>query len=160
MIISKTIKDNSGVTLFEILIAVGIIGFMAAVSLGIYGNLLFTSQIDEGSYKAIQMMRTAKERSVGGFNDSQHGIYLDINPAGDDRIILFQGSSYAARDADYDSILPLKSIFNLSTTITGNEFVFSKGFGIPNNTGSIVITHTEGGSRTITVNSYGLIEEN
>jgi len=62
-------------------------------------------------------------------------------------------------------VLNLASVLSLSATgftLTGSDVDvnFSKGLGVPDNAGTLTITHDVNGSRDIVVNSFGLVEEN
>jgi len=86
------------------------------------------------------------------------GVYLNVTGAGD-QVILYQGDSYAARDGNYDRETDLDAALSLTTSVPGNDITFSKGRGLPNNTGTITLTHEAGGERVITVNAQGAVEE-
>ena len=137
---------------------------LVTATIPIYGSLQVQAQLNETSAQVVQTLRTARENSVAGYNSSAHGVYFDINVGGNDNYILYQGSSYSARDTSYDRINQLDGTlsfsnidFNLiSTKIDVN---FSKGLGVPNNTGSLNLIHDIKGSVIINVNSLGKVEE-
>lgn len=151
--------EQSGFTFIELLMVIGITIIIAGLSIPIYGNLQISSQLNENMSQAVQIVRTARERSVARVNNAAHGVYFDIN-AGDDKIILYQGASYAARDTSYDRPFTLESPLSLSTTLTGDEVNFSKGLGMPDNAGTVTLTHDTSGSRVIDINSFGKVEKN
>jgi prepilin-type N-terminal cleavage/methylation domain-containing protein len=150
-----------GFTIIELLIVITITLILAAASVPIYGNLQVSAQLNENSAQIIQALRTAREYSVAGFNNVQHGVFFEINPDSDDRYILYQGSTYATRNSSYDRAVTLDSSLTLSTSLTGgaNEVNFSKGLGTPIQIGTITLTHDASGSKVIVVNSFGMVEE-
>ena len=148
-----------GFTIIELLIVIAITLILATLSASLYGNLQVSSQLNDSTSQMLQATRTARERSVARVNNSAHGVYFEINPGADDRYILYQGSSYAARDSSHDRATTLANSLSLSTTLTGSEVNFSMGFGVPDNTGSVILTHDVNGTRTITINSFGMVEE-
>lgn len=154
----RIFSKKKGFTLIELLIVISIVVVLLASSIYIYGNLQVTSQVDNSTNLIIQNLRIARQRSVSRLNNSIHGIYVEINPSADDRVILFQGASYATRDTAYDYVLEIPSTITLSTTLTDNEIVFTRGTGIPDRTGTITITHSVTGTQVITINSFGLIQ--
>jgi len=93
-------------------------------------------------------------------NNSSHGVYFEINTGSADRFILYQGGSYAGRDTTYDRPTTLDNVLSLSTIISGNEVNFSKGLGVPNATGTVILTHDVTGSKTMSINDFGIVEEN
>ena len=152
-------RDKDAFTLVELLITIAIILIIAVAAIPIYGNLQVTSQLNESSSQIIQAIRIARERSVAGLNNSRHGVYLEINTDAADKYILYQGSTYASRQTDYDLEVTLDNPLTLSTTLTGSEVNFITGSGVASSTGIITLTHDTGGTRTISINSMGAVEE-
>lgn len=145
---------KNGFTLIEVLIVIGIIIILSAATLPLYSNLQISSQLNDGNLLIIQTLRTAREKSLVGYNDSSHGVKFLSNS-----FILYQGSSYATRNSFYDRITELSPVLSISTTLTNDEINFSKGLGEPNNIGTIILSHNSGGEREIFINSLGKIEE-
>ena len=149
---------KAGFTMIELLIVVGIILLVIGLGSPVYRNLMVSTQLNDSSDQIVQMIRTARDRSVARKHNSSHGIYLGINNPGDDRVVIYQGSSYAGRDQIYDQVLDLGSAMSLSTTIGGNEVKFTPGTGDPDKTGIVTITHNVSGSRSMTINQVGLVD--
>lgn len=156
-----------GFTLVELMVVVGIAALLAGAAFPLYGNLQVSGQLNETSAQLVQTLRLARTRSVARVNDTAaqpapHGVYLEIN-AGADRYILYQGASYALRATAHDRAVTLADGLSISTSLAGtgdaNDINFSRGLGVPNKTGTITLTHTAGGSRTITLNTFGAVTE-
>ncbi len=143
-----------GFTLTELLITIAISAILAVVAVPIYGNLQVSSQLNETSSLLIQTIRTARENSEASVNNSAHGIKINEHS-----YILYQGSSYATRQANYDRITELDSTLTLSSNLTDDEVNFSKGLALPNHTGVIILTHDLGNTKNISINTFGLIQE-
>jgi prepilin-type N-terminal cleavage/methylation domain-containing protein len=148
------LQPNKGFTLVELLVVIGITLVVAVTAVPIYGNLQVSSQLNENSSLIIQTVRTARERSVGRLNNAAHGVYITASA-----YTLYQGASYATRNSSYDRTTTLDSVLTMSTTLAGDEVNFSKGLGVPNTTGTITLTHDVQGSKTITINSFGAIQD-
>ncbi|MDA2936197.1 DNRLRE domain-containing protein [Patescibacteria group bacterium AH-259-L05] len=146
-------------TLIELLIVISVMVIVIAAGVPLYGNLQVTSQLNENTNQIIQTIRTAHQRSVSRVNDSSHGVRFEINPSSNDQYILYQGSSYSTRDSSYDRTVTLDSPLHIATTLSGNEVNFSRSLGTPNTTGSIVLSHDTTGTRAISINSFGIVEE-
>ncbi|MFC1701097.1 Tfp pilus assembly protein FimT/FimU [Patescibacteria group bacterium] len=146
-----------GFTFIELLIVIAIMLVIAVAASPIYGNLMASSQLNENTSQIIQIVRTAREQSSAWLNDSAHGVYFNIT---EKKYILYQGDSYASRNTNYDRETSLDSSLSLSTTLSNNEINFSKGLGMPNNTGNITLSHDASNSRIITINSFGMTEQN
>lgn len=150
---------TGGFTLIELLVVLGIsLGLMSA-TVPIYGQLLQQTQLNETTSLVIQTIRLARERANARLDNSAHGIFIEINPTGDDRIVLFQGADYTSRDPGYDQVTVLDPSLSVSTTFSGQEVVFSPGLASPSQTGTITIAHSVSGSRQIGINSQGLVHE-
>ena len=115
-----------------------------------------SSQLNESTTQIIQTLRVARQRSIARLNDSAHGVFFEIN-AGDDRYILYQGSSFAARNSSFDRATTLDSGLEISTTFSVDEANFSKAFGTTT-AATVTINHTAAGSQTININSFGAVE--
>ena len=151
--------NQQGITFLELLLVIAIIVVLAAAATPIYSNFQPQSQLNGSVSQIVQSLRTGVEFSKARYNNAGHGLYLEINP-GNDRVILYQGDSYATRDSSYDRIITMDPPITLSSSLPGNEVNFTKGTGYPNNTGTIVIAHSAAGSRSITINAYGVIDAN
>jgi len=148
-----------GFTLIELLIVIAITLILGVSAVPIYGNLQVSAQLNSTGDQLVQTLRTAKERSTARVNNSSHGVYFEINSGSEDRIIFYQGSSYAGRDSDYDRVTKLDDAITLSTTLAESEVSFSKGVGTPNTTGTVTLTHSVDGERVVTINNIGTVEE-
>jgi len=151
-----------GFTLIELLIVIGITLLLVAAVAPIYGNLQVSSQLNENSAQIIQSLRIARERSVSGVNNAQHGVYFEANVSPEqDKYVLYQGLSYDERIAVYDRevILDKSLNFSLPGGVAEYEINFTKGLGVPNNTGMIILTHDVQGARQIIINNLGMVEE-
>ena len=132
---------------------------MATAALPIYGNFQVSSQLNENTSLLVQTYRTARQRSIVRYNGAAHGVYLEINPAAKDIIVLYQGSSYLTRESEYDREIILDTPLSLTNTLTGNDVNFSQGLGVPSTIGTVTLAHEASGNRTIDINSLGRIEE-
>jgi type II secretory pathway pseudopilin PulG len=144
---------TKGFTIVELLITISIIILITAASAPIYSNYQVSSQLNEDESQIIQTLRIAREQSAARLNNYSHGVIFN-----DHNFIIFQGSNFGARVADYDREITIEDSVMITTDLPGNEVSFSKGLAIPNVTGTITITHSAGGSRTISLNSKGMVE--
>lgn len=160
-----SLKLKSGFTLIELLIVIGISVILAAAATPLYGSLQVSSQLNENSSQIIQALRLARERSINGFGNMQHGVFFDIDPSGQDSYVLYRGASYATRQTSYDRAISLDDVLSFSSSgfsLSGTDIDinFSKTFGRPNNRGTLTLTHEVNGSRSVVINFAGKIEEN
>ena len=152
--------DLRGFTLVELLIVIVISAIILAAAIPIYGSFTSSSQLSDNTADTVQLVRTARQRAVSRVNNSPHGVLFEINVGADDRVIAYQGVSFATRDSTFDRIIVLASPISLSTTLTGDEVNFSMGLGEADNTGTVTLTHDVTGTGDVTINSFGKIEQN
>lgn len=145
---------KSGFTLVELLVTIAIIVILSVAAMPIYTNLQVDSQLNESTSLIIQTLRTAKERSEARLNNDNHGVWFGLNSYN-----LYQGGSYSIRNIDYDRVQNVDNSVRILTDIANNEVNFSKGFGLPDSTGTITLVHDTGEARYIVISSNGRIEE-
>ena len=100
-------RRGGGFTLLELLLVVALTIMLAAAALPLYSNLQWTTQLGEIEARALGEIRLARELSSARYNDSQYGLYFEVNPGGADRMIFFRGRSYATRDQSSDLVTSL-----------------------------------------------------
>ncbi|MEK7648943.1 MAG: prepilin-type N-terminal cleavage/methylation domain-containing protein [Patescibacteria group bacterium] len=149
-----------GFTLIELLVVSGITLLLVAAAFPIYSNLQVSSQLNEGAAQLIQNLRLMRTMSAARLHNIPHGIYFDSNPTGPDRYVVFQGTSYAAREQGYDRVVQLDSAISLAPSLTqgSQEIVFSNTFALPSATGTVILTHSVSGARTLSINGAGKAE--
>ncbi len=154
----RKVLKKKGFTLVELVVVLGIFIVLITISFPTYSNWHVAAQIDSANEDIIQAIRLAKMRSIAGYNNLSHGIFFNNNESGSDSYTLYQGSSYASRDADYDRQISLSETLSSTTTIQNSEINFSKGLGLPSATGTIIIIHSNTNeTATITINSLGAV---
>ena len=143
-------RSYSGFTLIEILLSVGVIAILSGLSLPVFRGFLVKNDLDAAEDVFVQDLRRAQVLSQAVAGDSTWGVYVQSGS-----ITLFQGPSYSGRDPDFDEI------FEISSTVVPSgvtEWVYSKFYGLPQSTGSLVLTSADGEAQTISVNAKGRIE--
>jgi prepilin-type N-terminal cleavage/methylation domain-containing protein len=155
---------RQGFSLVEILVAISIMAIMVIAGLFFYNNLQLSTQLDENTNQIIQTLRTAREKSVAGYNSSPHGVYFLVTGS-PDQYILYQGVSYVSRNVNYDRTVILDRALSATSTgfiLTGGniDINFAQGTGTVSNVGVITISQSTAGSRSININKFGLVELN
>ena len=146
-LIMQNFKHLKGYTLIELLLVVGLL----AVAVGILSTMdrtfIVRSDLDNSTEATIEAVRRARLLSVGGEGDSTWGVYIS------DGVTVFKGTSYAARDPEYDEEFAFSTMIGTSGL---SEVVFSKQSGVPSATGDISIGSDIGVSNSITINEKGI----
>ena len=143
------ISTDKGFTLLEVLLSIALVGVLAGISMPVLVTLQTKNDLAVAAATIAQSFRRAQVLSLAVDGDTAWGVEVQSGS-----IVVFKGTSYAARDASYDEI------FDLPTSITPSgvsEIVFAKMTGNPQTTGTVTLTTTNSGTSTITVNGKGVI---
>lgn len=138
-----------GFTLIEVMLAAGAISLLAGIALPVFRLSVQGADLSLTALTVGQVIRRAQALSMAGESDAQWGVHMTSGSA-----MLFQGSSYATRNAAFDET----TTFSASVTATGlGDVVFNKVFGEPDATGTITL-QAEGENRGISINNKGSID--
>lgn len=141
--------NSKGFTLLEVLLSIALITILAGVSLSAYYSLFSRNDLDVAKNQVAQSLGRASFLSSGSVGDTNWGV--KVLP---ESIVIFKGVNYTSRDASYDEI------YGISPSVAPSgllEIVFNKMTGFPQSIGAIILTSTNGETRTITINSKGSI---
>jgi len=142
-------KKNKAFTLIEVLLSIALIALLAGISLPLYYTLFSRNNLEVAKNQVAQSLGRASFLSGASVGDTTWGV--KVLPGS---IIIFKGASYAGRDVNYDEIYGISS----SVIPSGlSEIIFYKMTGFPVSTGSMILTSTNGETRTITINSKGSV---
>lgn len=142
---------RSGFTLPEILIVIGLTALLVGLS-SVLGSRSVSVQEFARIRETIRSeLATAKADAAAGTRDSDWGVSVATGT-----ITRFKGSSYASRNTAFDSLTTLPASITITSAAT---IVFTRPYGLPSATGTIVITGS-GRTATTTVNAQGIIERN
>lgn len=156
--IGSPAKLNNGFTILELLIVIGLVIISVSIASPIYSHFYTIAQLDDDSMQLVQNLRNIREFSVSGLNDSSYGIYFN-NISNPERYIIFRGLDYNSRDINYDRVVLLGKNISLTQVFPNNQISFSRGLGLPNDTGNIVLfDQIENKQKTINVNQLGVID--
>jgi len=145
---------KKGFTLIELVIVIGILGFLILGSLTVI--TLFTGQVNLNitSQQILSTLQLSRDRTLASANETQHGVHFETT-----KYVLFEGATYDSMDPDnkeYD--LSGVEIYEINIT-GGSNVVFDRIRGTTANSGNVKIRLTEDTSKTdtILVNSSGSV---
>jgi prepilin-type N-terminal cleavage/methylation domain-containing protein len=138
-----------GFTILEIILSVALIAVFAAVSMPVYQAFQERNDLDIATISIAQTLRRAQFLSQAVDGDTSWGVYIQSGSA-----TLFKGVSFATRDTSYDEVFDVSSNITTSGVL---EIVFSKFTGLPQTTGTIILTSSTNETRTITINTKGTV---
>jgi prepilin-type N-terminal cleavage/methylation domain-containing protein len=141
---------NKGFTLIELLLVIALISAIAAFSTPFYVRFLTQNSVSLVQNQLTSHLRRAQFNALIGKNNSSWGVTHTS-----DKLVLFQGSSYATRIPNFDEsffVSPSISIVGL------NEILFAKKTGLPSSTPTISISGV-GSSKSVSINSIGAVQQ-
>ncbi|TSC55426.1 MAG: Uncharacterized protein G01um101418_910 [Parcubacteria group bacterium Gr01-1014_18] len=138
-----------GFTLLEALLSVSVVAILALVAFPISIQFQNRTGLDIASYSFTQSLRSAQTLAQASSGDSSWGVKADTGS-----ILLFKGSSYASRDTAYDQISSIYESIILSGV---TEVIFAKFTGLPQTTGTLILTSPNNETRSVTINSKGTV---
>lgn len=155
MALHKT-SDKNGFTLIETLTVISLFLIIAGFGITLSHSDFIRTNVQEEQSSIATLLTHARSQSMHnqcfGTHCSQgkpHGIYV-----GTHSYTLFQGSTYAQRDGEFDEITTHKS----PITVTGlQEIVFDQLSGNTITVGEIQLHTEQGNVYRISVNAEGMI---
>ncbi|MEK7546799.1 MAG: type II secretion system protein [Patescibacteria group bacterium] len=139
-----------GFTLWEILIAIGLMGIL--FSLGLIFSMDFYRQKILGAERETiaAVLKRARNEAQNNVNQSNHGVYFGLSLS----YVIFQGNTYASRNNAYDEIFSRTGGMNLTGP---DELTFSSLDAGSSVSGTISVSNGIK-SLDIGVNSEGRID--
>lgn len=138
-----------GFTLFEMLLAVAVLVLVIGIGAPVYLSFQKRNDVDVAAEITTAALRRSETLARGMSADSPWGVLATTS-----RIIVFSGGSFASRNQANDELFDIAP----SITISGqSEMVFSKFTGLPQASGTLVLTSADGDARPINVNVKGTV---
>lgn len=137
-----------GFTIIEVIVVLGILGILlvatAPVAWEFYQGIDLKSEYQ--NYKSY--LNLARAYAMANKNASAHGVFFDNYGA-----TIFQGTSFASRDATRDQSFPKSPL----TTVSGATEINFAALSGKTSAASIMLSNSRG-SLTININIHGKIE--
>jgi len=141
---------NKGFTIIELIIVITIVTIVFAISIAAYDRFLSSGVLDSAKFEIIQNIRSAQILAISGKDNLNYGVFITEN-----QYTVYQGASYLNRTISQDKVFVLPNNIRASGLA---EINFAKKTGLPNTTGTLILTHTTNNSKeNITINTTGLI---
>lgn len=137
-----------GFSLIELLLSVAIICLLAGLSLPVYRMLMMKNDLDIAANTVFSSLRRAQVLAQAVDGDATWGVKIQSGG-----IILFKGTSYTGRDANFDETFDVPNTIGVGGV---GEIVFNKFTGLPATTGTINLS-TASDSRTVIINEKGMV---
>jgi prepilin-type N-terminal cleavage/methylation domain-containing protein len=143
-------STRKGFTLPEVLLSITLLSIIGGMTIPMYRTFMVRNDLDISIMTIAQNLRRAQALSESGDGDTTWGVRVGVGS-----ILIYKGASYISRDSSFDENT------SIPTTIipTGiNEVVFSKMTGMPNATGTFILTSQNNETRTVTINEKGMVD--
>ena len=133
-------KNNAGFTILEVIIAIVILGLLAAIPIADFILLQKKTDLDNSIQEFVGTLRLAQNKTLASDSNSRYGVYLDTSVF-PNQYTLFKGESYAYPERDTSS----DQVYFLSNKIefydinlgSGSEVVFYRLSGVAEQSGNI-----------------------
>ena len=160
MILRAALGDSRAFTLTELLTTLALLGIIAVISVPVVSNLQVSSQLDDVTTEITMSLRAARSRSVARVDNATHGLSFALTQGAQSYTIYQIPNDWYVPNTAFDEVRQIPGAVSISTTLAPADIYFSRGLGVPNiaSTQTITITHTSGGSRTITITPIGLVD--
>ncbi len=147
----KKIKvGTKGFTLPEMLLSVSLLAIIGGMIIPSYHTFLVRNDLDIAVTTLAHNLRQAQSLSKSADGDMTWGVHVGVGS-----ILIYKGVSYIARDSVFDQNTQIPK----SIVPTGiNEVNFSKVTGLPNATGTFMLTSQANEQRAITINEKGMVD--
>jgi len=144
-------KDRFGFTLIETVLVVSLFAVLTGLSIPVYYSFQVRNDLVVASNNVSQSLKRAQLLSQAVAGDSNWGVHIVKGT-----LTIYKGPNYIGRDPAYDELFDLSNSVTPSLTDV-TDVNFAKMTGLPQNTGNIVLTSTSGESKTLIVNSQGMV---
>lgn len=141
--------SKAGITLLEILIALGILAFIGVITFNVFSNFRHTSALNSATEEGVSLLVEARSQTLSSQNAMQYGVHFESG-----RMVLFQGSSYVSGDPA-NQVVPLPAGVEISTISLGgggSEVVFQRLTGQTSNFGTVTFRSTSDPTKTRIIN--------
>jgi len=147
---NKIDNKSNGFTFIEVMIVIGVVALMAGLSIPIYQSFLVSSVLEDTTREVVQTLRSAQSKAMASEQLSDFGVHLEAN-----KFVLFRGNIYNPADPENEEVI-LPTILTMIPSF-GSEVVYTSISGETLDIGSISINTSQGNTRTITINSLGVV---
>lgn len=141
-------RRSTAFTLVELLLVMVVVMGIGTFSVVFFSRFLMQNAVVDTQDRLVGQLRKAQMYAMMGKRNGSWGVHFGSN-----KITLFQGASYAARDVSVDEIFTENANVNISGF---TEVIFSKTSGLPSSTGSYTIAGGDT-SKQVIINLQGVV---
>jgi len=137
-----------GITLLEIIVALGILAFAATMIGSVFSNFSDSGKLIEAHSGIIGMLRDAKSRTLASELSSNYGVHFQS-----DRVVLFRGDAYNAGDSSNEDYVLSDRVEINAIALTGgaSDIIFTRLQGTTTASGTVTVRSINNLSKTRTI---------
>jgi prepilin-type N-terminal cleavage/methylation domain-containing protein len=121
---------SRGVTFIELMVVIGVLTILFAISVPSFIFFQKGSSLDNDAEKIISVLKLAQSKTLASESAGQYGVYFQA-----DRYVLFKGQNYALRDVSFDKEYDLSSEVEIYDGLS--EVVFDRLTGLVDDPGFV-----------------------
>ncbi len=144
-------QPKNGFTLIEVLLVMALTVIIGSFAMRFFSSFMLDNQVVHTSQLLQSALGLARSNAQTNLQDSAWGVRYQSQ-----QLIVFKGSSFAARDANFDQSFTLPDPVSIAGT--ASEVVFAQYTGIPDTAVTITLQNA-GVQQQVTVDQGGLIYE-
>ncbi len=148
-------QKNRGITIFEILVSIAIIGILGSFSISVFSGLANTISLDKDTSNIASYIDKARSESINSVNSLEHGVLFATK-----KVTVFKTTAYSVSNEESSYAVSGKSNIT-AITLTGGatSLYFNKLTGSASKTGTITVTSANGTkTKTITIYATGVVD--
>lgn len=140
---------RKGFTLPEVLLSLTLLSIIGGMTIPMYRTFMVRDDLDIATITLAQNLRRAQSLSQAADGDMTWGVRVGVGS-----ILVYKGASYVLRDSAFDENTQMTTLITPSGI---NEVNFSKVYGLPNATGTFMLTSQTNETRNVTINEKGMV---
>jgi prepilin-type N-terminal cleavage/methylation domain-containing protein len=140
-------RRRSGFTVLEVLIVIAIASLMMTAAIPFVGRFQQSETVQSLAEDIVHTLVRAQNRAMTGDGRMRWGVRFLSGS-----YVMYAGNSYTTRLTARDETHAL----SIDPSVSGRrEYTFETVFGRPVQSGSLIISHAQGGTITIDINGHG-----
>lgn len=153
------IQKNEAFTLIEVILVIAMLAVVASMSTAVYFGFYQGVRLDETRQDISNNAVLARSKAMQGEESLKWGIRFNniLNDANDKYEVFASASDYSAGTVKETFYLPASIEFSDPANGAVKDIIFNKISGTAASASSITIVDSGGETRTISVNSQGLV---
>lgn len=137
-----------GITLLEILMALAVMLFLAAIVIGSFAQFRNSKVLDTATEEIVSVLAKARGKTLASVNATTYGVHFEAS-----QVVLFSGAAYnpSAPDNEMYVLDPALEISSIALSGGGADVVFARLTGKADRSGTITVRVKSDISKTRTV---------